>query len=169
MYLLRQAFWKSYWIALRRSAEDTRSRLIALKISLLLLLLLAYGLLWLLPLRQSGGVWLFGSYVVMFGSAILVRLLLNRSNRRDDEMLSYSLTDSHKPTSEGMTFVSHAVRQYLEERTLILASLLARASSEIYLQHNELRPGTEVLTRQTLNAFLRETGLWDKLESMSAS
>jgi hypothetical protein len=104
------------------------------------------------------------SYGVVLASAILTRFLLSRSNRRQDEMLSYSLTGGHKRTSEGTTYVTPTVRRYLQERAAILASLLARAASEIYIQHNELAPGLEVVTRQNQNALLRNAGLWEKLE-----
>lgn len=56
----------------------------------------------------------------------------------------------------------------MEERALIIASLLARGSSEIYLQHYELAQGMEVITRQVQNSFLRDTGLWEKLEQPEA-
>jgi hypothetical protein len=164
MSLWRPAFWRSCWIALRRSKGDKRSRLIALKISFLLLCVLIYVLFWLLPLREPGGAWRFASYVAIFASALLTRFLLNRSKRRQDEMLSYSLTGSHRLTPEGTAYVSQTVRNYLEERALILGSLVARATSEIYLHHIELGPRTEVATRQTQNALLRQAGLWDKLE-----
>ncbi len=59
--------------------------------------------------------------------------------------------------------MSQAVRDYLGERALILASLVARAASEIYLQYAELGLEVEVVMRQTQNAILRKVGLWDKI------
>ena len=164
MSLRRSTFWKSYWIALLRSKEDRRARHLALKISAFLLCILIYALFWLFPLHEREGIWLYAFYGVIFGSALLTRFFLKRSNRRQDEMLSFSLTGSHRLTPEGTAYVSEAVRNYLAERTLILSSLVARAASEIFIQHNELGSGVQVVTRQTQNALLRQTGLWEKLE-----
>jgi hypothetical protein len=168
MSLLRSAFWKSYWIALRRSREDKRARITSLRVTLLLffflICLLIPVFIGLLAYKESGGVWVLVSYGVMFGSSLLVRRFLGRSNRAQDEMLSYSLTGQHRLTPEGTAYVPQAVRTYLEERMLILNSLMNRASSEIFIQHKKLGPGIEVVTRQKLNALLRDAGLWEKLE-----
>ena len=164
MSIWRTVFWKSYWIALRRSKDDKRARLLALRVSVLLVFVLSYILFLLLPVREPGGVWLFGSYGVMLGGALLMRFLLNRSSRRQDELLSYSLTSSPRRTSDRTAHVSQAVRNYLAERASIVGSLIARAASEIYIHHNELSPGMQVMTRQVQNALLRDRELWEKLE-----
>ena len=87
MSIWRPVFWKSYWIALRRSKDDKRARVLAFRVSILLFCVLSYVLFLLLPVREPGGVWLFGSYGVMLGSALLTRFLMNRSNRRQDTRL----------------------------------------------------------------------------------
>jgi hypothetical protein len=160
----RPTFWRFYWISLRRSPRDKRARVLALQITVFLLFVLIYVLFWLLPLRSPGGIYLFGFYIVIFGSALITRLLISRSNRNANEVLSFSLTGSHRRTPEGTTYVSEAVRHYLAERTLILGSLMARAASEIYIQGLSLDAGEDVISRQIQNAFLRQAGLWEKLE-----
>src|SRR5579863_6241647 len=116
MSLWRTSFWRTYWIALRRSKEDRRARFLALRASILLLLLLAnvvfWLVLWRVIVRSQGGVWAIGEYAALFMSALLVRFLLNRSNRSANEQLSYSLTGSHGLTPEGTLYVSQEVRNF---------------------------------------------------------
>jgi hypothetical protein len=144
MSIWRSIFWRSYWIALQRSGEDKRARLLALKVSILLFCFWVNVLYWLFFLRELGEVWPFASYAAIFGAALLTRFFINRSHRRQDELLSYPLTGGHGLTPAGTVYVSQAVWNYLEERMLILVSPLARAASEIYIQRNELDAGTEV-------------------------
>jgi hypothetical protein len=160
----RKAFWTTYWVALRRSRKDKRARLIAFRISVLFLLITANVLLWLLPLRSDGGIWLFAFNGSVLGLAIIMRLLLLRSNRRRAEMLSFSLTAPGGRTPQRTSDVSENVRAYFEERALMIGSLVSRAASEIFIRHKELAPGLTVITRQQQNALLRQAGLWDKLE-----
>jgi hypothetical protein len=63
---------------------------------------------------------------------------------------------------------SPEVRSYLEERALIVASLLARGAGEIYLGRHQVPEGRQVITRQVQNSLLRGAGLWDKLEQPEA-
>lgn len=156
----RKAFWTSYGIALRRSRTDTRARLIVFRISVLFLAIAANVLLWLLPLRSEEGIWLFAFNGGVLGLAIIMRLLLLRSNRRRTEMLSFSLTEPGGRTLPRRGEVSDSVRTYLTERALTIGSLVSRAASEIFIRHNELAPGLTVITRQQQNALLRRAGLW---------
>ena len=45
---------------------------------------------------------------------------------------------------------------------------MTRARSEIFLRESQLLPGVEATIRQTLNAALRQRGLWDKLAQREA-
>jgi len=104
----------------------------------------------------------------MLVGAMIVGNMVRRSHRKQDEMLDYSLTGRSRLHPQDSCDRSPEVRTYLQERALIVASLLARGSSEIYLQHSQLAPGFEVVTRQIQNALLRDHGVWDKLERAEA-
>jgi len=164
MSIWRRGFWRSYWIALWRSREDKRARTSALRVTLLLAFVLAeVVIVFILPLRERESAWQIAFYGFIFGTGMIAFVILRRSHRKQDEWLNYSLTgrpDQHPPDQDA----SPTVRSYLEERAIIIASVLARAGSEIYVQHNELPVGLEVATRQVQNELLRQNGLWDKLE-----
>jgi hypothetical protein len=49
---------------------------------------------------------MFASYVAIFGNALLTRFLINRSNRRQDDLLSYSLTGSRTDSSRAGTYLA---------------------------------------------------------------
>jgi hypothetical protein len=137
----------------------------AVRISFVLAYLFLYvPVVLLLPLRQRGSIWLLAFYGLIFGSGAIAFLMLRRSHRSQDKLLSYSLTSTNRVDLPRADDISPVVRNFLEERALILGSLLARAASEIYIRNNNLPPGAEVVTRQNLNALLRQNGLWDKLE-----
>lgn len=57
-----------------------------------------------------------------------------------------------------------AQRRYLEERALILASLISRGVSELAALQEGLPEQQQLLTRQQQNNLLRDRGLWDKLD-----
>jgi len=105
---------------------------------------------------------LLGLYGLMLGSAILVFLAIRRSHRSQEELLNYSLTGARVSDGDHNDLATE-VRSYLKERALIISSLLVRAASEIHL-HESGRPDGQVVTRQVQNTFLRQRGLWDKLE-----
>jgi len=109
---------------------------------------------------QGVGQMILNGFVV--GTGVIAALLFRRSNRRQDEVLNFSIT-GRKPQQLPET-VSLRVLVYLDERAAILASLLSRASSEVYLEHNQLPPGAEIVTRQIQNTLLRQKGLWEKLD-----
>jgi hypothetical protein len=91
---------------------------------------------------------------------------MRRWNRKQDEILNYSLTGKANPSSTGVFNLSPSVRTYLEDRALIVASLQARGASEVHIHHNLHDEAGEILTRQVLNGFLRQHGLWEKLEAV---
>jgi hypothetical protein len=171
MSIWAREFWKSYWIALQRTGRDKRARSIALRITFLLAYLFAYVLfVFFMEVNAAAGqgIWNAAFYAFIFGTGTIAAILMRRWHRKQDELLNYSLTGRSPLRPQDVTDASPELRAYLEERALIVASLLARAASEIYLQHNQLSPGLEVVTRQTQNALLRENGLWNKLEQAEA-
>jgi|SRR5665213_983934 len=156
----RRAFWKTYWIAIQRSARDRRARSFAWRVTFLLLYIAAYLAYLVWAFSQPAAVFL----IVPALGALLVRFLITRSNRRDDNLLEFSIT-GNTPQRPLENAESGPLRGYLAERLQIIGSLLARAGSEAYLSTHELPPGAEVVTRQNQNAFLRAHRLWEKLES----
>jgi hypothetical protein len=168
MPIWRRQFWRSYWIALRRSGKDRRARHSALKISFLLAYVPAYIAFLLVTLRGQEGAFAIPLYAFLFGTGAIAFLILRRSHRRQDELLNFSLTGRGRPDTSGAGDVSPAVRRHLEERALIVGSLVARAGSEMCLRLNEVPPGLEAMARQNLNTLLRQNGLWDRLEPAEA-
>jgi len=164
MSIWGQGFWRSYWIALRRSGQDKRARVFVFKITFAFLYIAAYfAVFFLLPLRARGAGGLFAFYGLIFTSGAVAVFIIRRSHRKQNDLLNYSLTGLN-PRPVPAEDVSPPVRSYLQERALIIASLLARAASEIHIEHHDLPAGAEVSTRQVQNALLRRKGLWDKLE-----
>ena len=171
MSMLTRGFWRSYWIALRRTRKDKRARSISLRITFWLAYLVAYILfLVLVEVNTAAGqrIWNAVFYAFIFGTGTIAAILMRRWNRKQDEFLNTSLTGRAPLHPQDLADVSPEVRSYLEERALIIASLLARGLSEIYLQHHQIAEGSEVVTRQVHNSLLRGTGLWDKLEQSEA-
>ena len=160
----RRSFWKWYWVALRRSPVDRRSRAAALRISFLLIYLLAYGaFLSFFVFRVQGGAWL----LITIPIAVFVRFVILRSHKRQEELLRTSITGATR-LGDQETEATPAVRAYLEERAIVIAALMTRAGGEVQMSLNELSAGVEVITRQTQNALLRERGLWNRLEGPEA-
>src|SRR6266404_2516117 len=150
MSIWAREFWKSYWIALRRTRSDKRARSFALRITFAFTYLLAYVLFICfieVNAARAGGIWNSVVYAFIFGSATIAAIIMRRWNRKQDELLNYSLTGRNRLHPLDASDSSPEVSTYLEERALIVASLLSRGASEIYLQHNQLAPGLEVVTR----------------------
>lgn len=160
-------FWKSYWLALLRAGRDKRASVAVLKISLLLLYVVGCAL-YLVYTAVAGGPWQTAFYAFIFGTGILAAILMRRWHRKEDEFLNQSLTGQSNRSFAGSLNPPEAVRAYLGERTLIIASLLARGASEIHVHRNQNQNSSEILTRQALNMFLREEELWEKLELAEA-
>jgi hypothetical protein len=163
MSVWRRSFWKSLWFALLRSREDKRARAAVFGIVLLLVWIVAEDwLVFILPASDGHGAFqtVFNGFVVATG--FIAALLLRRANRKQDELLNFSITGRNpRQLPED---VSPEIHRYPGERAVILASLLARAGGEVWLEHHELPPGAEVVTRQVQNTLLRQIGLWEKLE-----
>jgi len=167
MALWRTHLWKTLWFALLRSRKDKRARIVVRSV-LVLLGVLAYYVFWFrLAYTQSkeDGVsiwWTAGFYVFIFGTAILARMWMKHSHRRQDEALNFSITGAI-PQQPRVDAVSPEARDRLQDRLTITAALLIRAGSERYLSENAVPEGAEVRTRQIHNRVLRDSGLWDKL------
>jgi len=176
MSIWTREFWKTYWIALQRTRRDKRARSLSIRITFLLTYLVAYVVfVVLMEVNTSAGQGIWNAaldkltlYAVIFGSGTAAAILIRRWHRKENELLNYSLTGRNILHPQDLSDASPDVRNYLEERALIIASLLSRGASEIYLQHNQLAPGLEVVTRQMQNSQLRENGLWEKLEQAEA-
>lgn len=171
MSILSRGFWKSYWIALRRTGKDKRARSIGLRITFWLAYLVAYVLflVFMEVYTAAGqGIWNAVFYAFIFGTGAIAAMFMRRWHRKQDELLNTSLTGRAPLHPQDFADASAEVRSYLEERALIIASLLARGASEIYLQHHRIAEGAEVVTRQVHNSLLRGAGLWDKLERPEA-
>jgi hypothetical protein len=154
--------WKSYWIAVQRSGKDRRARSFAAKASFLVLYIAAYVLF--IAYTASDG-WNGAFYTFIFASGTTAAILMRRWHKKQDEILNTSLTGQHRLRPQELAVVSESVRAYLHERALIIASLLARGASEICLANpGGTRMQAEVVTRQIQNGFLRERGLWTRLE-----
>ena len=162
MSILSGGFWKSYWIALRRSAKDKRARSMSLKITFGFIFLAAYAVYIFIAVRNA-----VGFYIIIFGAGAIAAILMRRWHRKQDELLNTSLTGGPSHQQDRSDALPQ-VRAYLEKRVQIVASLLARGSSELYLQHHHPAAGLEVVTRQIQNSMLRERGLWGDLEPHEA-
>lgn len=170
MALWTRQFWKTYWISWRRIHKDKRARSLALRVTFFLVYLAVYAafLIGQVTSAAGGGIWNAVFYLVTFGSGLVAVLLIRRWHKKQDELLNYSITGQSRLHPQDASDASTEVRSYLQDRTLIIASLLARGGSEIYLHQNQLSPGSEVLTRQIQNGLLRERGLWSRLEQAEA-
>jgi hypothetical protein len=158
-------FWRGWSIIIRRSKVDKRARAVLVKVGLSL----AYIVGWLLWAYHgvSTESELFRNaafYGLLFGSAGIVVFVLRRSFQRRDVLLTESVTGTSHDVRGVTNDVASSVREYLEERAMILSSLVARAASEITIQNGGVPPDAQVVTRQNQNEFLRRNGLWNNLE-----
>src|SRR5437868_6534833 len=115
MWIWRREFWRSYWFALRRSVKDKSTRSMAVRISFALAYLFLYvPAILLLPLRQRGTIWLIAFYGLIFGTGAIAFLMLRRSHRSQDKLLSYSLTSTNRLGLPRTDDISPAVRNFLK-------------------------------------------------------
>jgi len=125
MSIWARGFWKSYWIALQRTRRDKRARSFALRVTFLLTYLVAYVLfIFKVTTATGGGIWSAAFYTFIFGSGTIAAILIRRWHRKQDELLNYSLTGAIRLNPQEVSDTSPQVRTYLEERALIVASLL---------------------------------------------
>jgi hypothetical protein len=161
--------WKSIWFSVRRSGKDARARKALVALCAVVAgacFYVAWTGWWFFHASRDSGMspgWTAAFYVFIFGTGLLARFWMTRSNRRADEALHFSLTGASRwqPSAAG---ASAAVRDYLRNRLLILAWLVLRAASEQYLRQKTIPANAEVVTRQLHNRALREAGAWESLE-----
>jgi hypothetical protein len=162
----RSYLWKSVWFTLRRSGKDKRARSAILAVLVSVLVAIAYLWRFVAVYAHMGDAiphdrWAIAFYTLLFGSGLLAFLILRRMRGNDDDVAAFSITGG---PARRQAVESTRVRDYLYERLLIVASLLARAGSERYLEQHTIPPGAEVITRQLHNTLLREKGVWEKVE-----
>lgn len=164
MSLRHREFWQTYWIAIRRCRTDSRARRIVIRISVGLLILPSYLGFWAIVIAKSGsGLWiiLFDGFALAL--AALVVMALRKSHQREDALFSF--VSAATPEDAGNDNSDSAVHQYLLERTIIVATLLARAASEAFLKSKYLPDGVAVVTRQAQLEELRKQELWEKIKT----
>ncbi|WP_321472152.1 DUF4272 domain-containing protein [uncultured Paludibaculum sp.] len=161
MEFWRRAFWKSFWIALRRCRQDRRARVFVAKVIFAFVYVIGYaGYFLIVPWRQRDGGQALAVYGVLFGTAIIAYFALRRSHEIDQQMLTFSLTGRPEAEPSQPDQTSAAVGLYLAKRAAILSCLIGRAGSEILHKDGKV----EGVTRQVQNTWLRENGLWQELE-----
>ncbi len=161
MEIWHRAFWKSFWIALRRCGHDSRARVFVAKVVFAFVYAIGYaGYFVSLPFRERDGGQMLAFYGFIFGTGLIAYFALRRSHKLDQQMLTFSLTGRPEAQTSQPDQASAAVGQYLAKRAAILSCLIGRASSEILLQEG----GSESATRQLQNRWLRERGPWADLE-----
>ncbi len=165
MSIWRRRLRTTFWIALRRSKTDKRARLLVLTAGFwfLYFLSLVTGEIYLWYATRTG-FWVVPFYGVLFGSAGVAFLIIRKSHRRQAKAFRNSITGRNADVRPMADEPPATIRNYLADRALIIAALVSRAASEIYLQHREVPSGSQIVTRQTVNQKLRQGGLWDKLE-----
>ena len=165
----KRSFWVSYWIALRRSRKDKRARTFAFIVTFLIADVLGFiPLVLFMMYREAGGFQALAGYGVVLVTALVAVAVMRRSHKRQDALLSCSLTERTLVRFAVGDEVAQAVRDYLEERALIVGALLARAAREIQIRFLESPVTAEMVTRQALIALLRRNELWEKLEPSEA-
>ena len=157
MVLLRRSFWKNTWIALLRSPHDARARALILKLLLALVFVIGYGcyLAWMLTRDRYTIVMLLPG----FAGGFLMRGLARRN-----ESYNADISIAKHLTTELPKLPNASLREYVTDRTMIIAALLDRAGSELYLKEHEIPEGSEIIARQRQNQLLMKSGAWHKLQ-----
>jgi len=149
-HIFSSSFWRSYWVALRRSRRDRRDLKNVVRFTAALLLFVGYYGYVIGSFAQHGA----GSILLLFLSVFTLALFLRWiSNRRDEKAAE----------REDLANVNIGLRNRLAEDGFVLATLLTRASSEAMLKQKELPPGVEVITRRAQIEKLKSLRKWDTL------
>jgi hypothetical protein len=152
-HLFTAAFWRTYWVSIRRSRRDSRDLKIALRVTAVLLLFVIYygGLIW--NIRAAFDAQTIGIFIaaaLFAGGLIVLARMQTIRDRRQAEKEQLAATDT-------------AVRDRLAANGFWLAILLGRAGSEQTLKEKILPEGISVITRQVHLEKLREGGQWDSI------
>jgi hypothetical protein len=156
MVLLRRSFWKNIWIALLRSPHDARARALIFKLFLALIFVVGYGcyLAWMFTRDRYTIVMLLPG----FAGGFLMRGLARRN-----ESYQADISITRHLSAELPKLPSAPLRGYVTDRARIVAALLDRAGTEIYLKDHEVPDGSEIIARQRQNQLLIKSGTWQKL------
>jgi hypothetical protein len=149
-------------ISLQRMGRDRRARVFVIRVgfSVAYTVVVLRFFIYLFFHSDASPASSVGYSLATFTVALAVFALLRRSHKRENDFLKFSLTGQREPVPQ----VHAAVEQYLRDRMVILASLVARAASEAQLRKHPIPKGAVPVMRQRQNTLLRETGLWEKLE-----
>lgn len=167
--LLRlRRIWREYWFALLRFRRDARARSFVLRLTFFVFWVVAYipFVLW-TNLESATGLQGALVYLALFIAALVVRWLIRRSSRRQEELFSHSLTGSGVQPAQEERAESPESWRHLEGRAVVAAALLARAIVEIERAGMEDRL-VESDARPTLNSLLRSAARWDALDLIEA-
>ena len=151
-HIFSSSFWRSYWVALRRSKRDQRDRKNVIKFTVGLLFFTAYYGYVIGSFALNGA----GSILLIFVSVIAGALLLGWISNRSDEKAA---------EREALADVDTVLRTRLAQDCFIIATVLSRASSEATLREKELPSGVEVITRRVQIDKLRTLSEWETLTS----
>ncbi|RSL19438.1 hypothetical protein EDE15_5107 [Edaphobacter aggregans] len=152
--IFSSAFWRAYWVSLRRSKKDSRDRKLALRLSVLILFFILYygSLLWNARAGFDAGTGVIASiFAFFFVTAILGRWVNNK-------------LDERKSRRESDQFVNKDIRNRLASDGFALSVVLARAGSEQMLREKQMPSGIEVITRRTHLDQLRKLDIWNGLD-----
>ena len=164
MSLWQREFWQTYWIAVRRCRTDSRARQVVIRTSIRLLILPLYLVFWIIVFgRSESSLWIIMFDGLALAAAVLVVMALRKSHRREDALFSFVSSAMQERARNDDT--ESAVRHYLLERTIIVATLLARAASESFINSKHIPDGIVVVTRQTQLEDLRKQELWGKIKT----
>ena len=149
--IFSKSFWRTYWIAIRRSGRDKRDLKAALLITVGLLFFVGYyGFLLINFLSVSGDAAMAVVVVFVLCAIALVRYIFEQRDKRKADRADEAAVDQE-------------VRRRLAEDGFFVAVLLTRAGSEQSIKENEPPPGVTVITRRIQIETLRKLGKWDTL------
>lgn len=160
-------FLTDYWTFIRRLTRDRRASRLFIFLALWTVNLLVQP--WLVLPDYDRSFARYWRYVRGFLPFCLVLLVLGtwailRRWRAQNNLISMSGTEPQVASTPSEL----ALYAYLAHRAAIIAALLGRCSSEIYMQHKELPDGVQVITRQVIIGFLKDHSLWEHLERTEA-
>ncbi len=93
---------------------------------------------------------------------------LMRGLARRNESYNADISIAKHLTAELPKLPNASLREYVTDRTMIIAALLDRAGSELYLKEHETPEGSEIIARQRQNQLLMKRGAWHKLQREEA-
>lgn len=151
--IFSQEFWRTFWVALRRSRRDRRDLKLVLRLTATVLaFVLYYGyLIWTARAGfDQGTLFIILGAIFFVVTALVVRWMANKLDERQSRKESDLATNK-------------TLRNRLASDGFALSVLLSRAGSEQMLREKILPPGIEVVTRRFHIDQLRKLDQWDQL------